>query len=204
MHISMTADVAPGSSPRPSILRSAEIMASGFFVISTDPASASNSRERDNASLTTCESSQASAIKATATMTMMIAPPPELLLLLSEEDEDPPDDEDDDEDHDEPLLVFHSRLVNIRKNSSPKNPTAPAMITATTMSCTSPLRIWVSSWPSTDSISGSLSARNSPVVTVIAYCRRFSPVANAFNASLSMIFSFGIGMPREMQRFSRT
>src|SRR5262249_43759107 len=40
MHISMTADVAPGSSPRPSILRSAEIIASGFLVSSTEPASA--------------------------------------------------------------------------------------------------------------------------------------------------------------------
>ena len=50
------------------------------------------------------------------------------------------------------------RLVNIRKNSSPKKPTAPAMITAITISCTSPLRIWVSSWPSTASISWSFSA----------------------------------------------
>lgn len=31
MHISMTAEVAPGNSPRPSILRSAEIIASGLF-----------------------------------------------------------------------------------------------------------------------------------------------------------------------------
>jgi len=44
MHISITAEVAPGSSPRPSILRSAEIMASGFLVSSTEPASARNSR----------------------------------------------------------------------------------------------------------------------------------------------------------------
>ena len=77
------------------------------------------------------------------------------------------------------------------------------MITAITISCTSPLRMWVSSWPSTASISWSLSAFSRPVVTVTAYCRRLSPVANAFSASLSMIFSFGIGMPREMQRFSR-
>ncbi len=76
------------------------------------------------------------------------------------------------------------------------------MITATTIICTSPLRIWVSSWPSTASISWSFSAFSSPEVTVMAYCRRFSPVANAFSASLSMTFSFGIGMPREMQRFS--
>ena len=44
MHISITAEVAPASSPRPSILRSAEIMASGFLVSSTEPASARNSR----------------------------------------------------------------------------------------------------------------------------------------------------------------
>ncbi len=77
------------------------------------------------------------------------------------------------------------------------------MMTAITISCTSPLRIWVSSWPSTASISWSFSARNRPVVTVTEYCRRFSPLANAFSAGLSMIFSFGIGMPREMHRFSR-
>src|SRR5262249_20138378 len=35
MHISVTAEVAPGSSPRPSILRSAAIIASGFLVSST-------------------------------------------------------------------------------------------------------------------------------------------------------------------------
>ena len=67
-HNSITAEVAPGSSPRPSILRSAEIMASGFLVSSTDPASASSSRERDSASRTSCDNSQASAISATATM----------------------------------------------------------------------------------------------------------------------------------------
>ena len=50
MHISITAEVAPGNSPRPSILRKAEIMASGFLVSSTEPASARNSRERDKAS----------------------------------------------------------------------------------------------------------------------------------------------------------
>ena len=39
-HISITAEVAPSSSPRFSILRSAMIMASGFLVSSTEPASA--------------------------------------------------------------------------------------------------------------------------------------------------------------------
>ena len=39
-------------------------------------------------------------------------------------------------------------------------------------------------------------------VTVTAYCRRLRPVANAFSAGLSISFSFGIGMPREIQRFS--
>ena len=91
----------------------------------------------------------------------------------------------------------------MRKNSSPKKPTTPAMMTAITINCTSPLRIWVSSWPSTASISWSLSACRSPIVTVTAYCRRLRPLANAFSAGLSITFSFGIGMPREMQRFSR-
>ena len=97
MHNSITAEVAPASSPRFSILRSAEIMASGFLVSSTDPASASSSRDRDSASLTTCDSSQASRISAIAMMTTMTAPPPEPLLSLSEDDED---DEDEDEDDD--------------------------------------------------------------------------------------------------------
>src|SRR5689334_13356940 len=150
---SITAEVAPGSSPRPSILRSAVIMASGFLVSSTEPASARYSRDRDSASLTTWESSHASTISAIATMTTMTAPPPELLLSLLDEEE--LDEEDDDDDDDQPLLPdeFHSKLVNTRKNSSPKKPTTPAMMTATTISCTSPLRIWVSSWPSTASIS---------------------------------------------------
>src|SRR3954451_4359707 len=93
-HISITAEVAPGNSPRFSILRSAEIIASGFLVSSTDPASANSSRERDSASLTTCDNSQAKRISATAMMTTTIAPPPPLLSLLEEEDED--DEEDDD------------------------------------------------------------------------------------------------------------
>src|SRR5258705_282385 len=111
--------------------------------------------------------------------------------------------EEKDEDAAPPLLEFHERLVNMRKNSSPKKPTTPAMMTAPTISCPSPLRIWVSSWPSTASISWSLSACRRPVVTVMEYCRRLRPAANAFSAGLSITFSFGIGMPREMQRFSR-
>ena len=90
----------------------------------------------------------------------------------------------------------------MRKNSSATKPTTPAMMTATTINCTSPLRMWVSSWPSTASISRSLSSFIRPVVTVMAYWRRFRPVAKALSASLFITFSFGIGMPREMQRFS--
>src|SRR3954447_15682068 len=94
-HISITAEVAPGSSPRFSILRSAEIMASGFLVNSTEPASANSSRDRDSARRTTSDSAQATAISATARMMTKIAPPPPLLLLsLPDEDED--DERDDD------------------------------------------------------------------------------------------------------------
>src|SRR5882762_1474059 len=97
-HNSITAEVAPGSSPRFSILRSAEIMASGFFVNSTDPASASSSRDRDSASRTSCDRSHASPISTTATMTTTTAaPPPEPLLSLSD-DEDEEDDEEDEDD----------------------------------------------------------------------------------------------------------
>src|SRR6267142_3404571 len=99
-HNSITAEVAPGSSPRFSILRSAEIMASGFLVSSTEPASASSSRDRESASLTTCDNSHASMISAIATITMMIAPPPELLPSRSDEEDE--DDEDDDEERDQP------------------------------------------------------------------------------------------------------
>src|SRR5882757_924573 len=137
-------------------------------------------------------------ISATAIMTTIIAPPPEPLLSRSDEE----DDEDEEDDDQPPPVEFHDRVVKTRKNSSPKKPTAPAMITATTISCTSPFLIWVSSWPSTASISWSLSAFKRPVVTVTEYCRRFSPLANAFSAGLSISFSFGNGMPREMQRFS--
>ena len=59
MHISITAELARSSSPRPSILRSAEIIASGFLVSSTEPASARNSRRRDSAKRMTIDSSQA-------------------------------------------------------------------------------------------------------------------------------------------------
>src|SRR4029079_2102880 len=91
-HNSITAEVAPGSSPRFSIFRNAEIMASGFLVSSTDPASARNSRDRDSARRTSWENNQASAISKTARMMTMTAAPPELRRLLS--------DEDDEEDHD--------------------------------------------------------------------------------------------------------
>jgi hypothetical protein len=57
-----------------------------------------------------------------------------------------------------------------RNTSSAMNDTTPAMMTATTIMRTSPLRIWVSSWPSTDSISASLSRPSRPDVTVIEYC----------------------------------
>ena len=57
----------------------------------------------------------------------MIAPPPPLLSRS--------DDEDEAEDDDDPPLPleFHDRLVNMRKNSSPKKPTTPAMMTAITI-----------------------------------------------------------------------
>src|SRR6266478_3523034 len=101
-HNSITAEVAPGSSPRFSILRSAEIMASGFLVSSTEPASASSSRDRDSARRTSCDNSQASAISATATMMTMTAPPPELFLSLPEEDDEEDDDDEEEDDHEPP------------------------------------------------------------------------------------------------------
>ena len=62
-------------SPRPSILRSAEIMASGFLVSSTEPASARYSRCRDSAKRMTMDKIQTTAISTTAIMMAMPAPP---------------------------------------------------------------------------------------------------------------------------------
>ena len=76
------------------------------------------------------------------------------------------------------------------------------MMTAITSMRTSPLRMWVNSWPSTDSISASLSALMRPEVTVIEYCLSFMPVAKALRLSSSITLSFGVVMPREMHRFS--
>src|SRR5206468_1916208 len=59
MHISITAELARSISPRPSILRSAVIMASGFLVSSTEPASARYSRWRDSARRMTTDRIQA-------------------------------------------------------------------------------------------------------------------------------------------------
>ena len=79
----------------------------------------------------------------------------------------------------------------------------PAMITAITIMRTSPLRIWVNSWPSTASISRIVEVPSRPDVTVIEYCFSFRPLAKALSASSSITLSFGMVMPREMQRFSR-
>ena len=195
MHISITAEVAPSSSPRFSIFRRAEIIASGFLVSSTAPASARNSRERESAKRTTSDRNQARKIAATATRIARMAPPPP---FLSPSD----DEEDDDEERPLPKLQFELELKNKRKKISAAKPTTPAMMTAITISCTSPLRMWVSSCPSTASSSSSLRPFSNPLVTVTEYWRWLRPLANAFSASVSMIFSFGIGMPREMQRFS--
>jgi hypothetical protein len=85
MHICIIAEVAPGSSPRPSILRSAMIIASGFFVSSTEPASASCSRVRDKASRTTIDKSQASAISTIAINSAAVGPADPLRSSLSRE-----------------------------------------------------------------------------------------------------------------------
>src|SRR3977135_3848841 len=53
-HNSITAEVAPGTRRRFSLLRKAEIMAWVFLFNPPDPASASNSRDRDSASRTIC------------------------------------------------------------------------------------------------------------------------------------------------------
>jgi len=187
MHISMTAEVAPSSSPRPSILRSAEIMASGFLVSSTEPASARNSRFLDSAKRIAVESSHAAATSATA---MMIASPPPPLprsLLPNRIGCGPPYS----------ALEHHPehQLGEEADNSSDDDGDHQhADIAVADM---------VSSWPSTASTSGSSRWSSRPVVTVIEYCRSLRPLAKALRESSSITFSFGMVMPREMQRFSR-
>ena len=183
MHISMTAEVAPGSSPRPSILRSAEIIASGFLVSSTEPASARYSRRRDSANRMTIDRTHASVMSTTA---IRIATPAPLRSPFPRppRQRKPP---------------WNSR----RKMSSAKNAITPAIITAITSMRTSPLRMWVNSWPRTDSSSASLSELSRPDVTVMEYCFSFMPVAKALRLSSSITLSVGMVMPREMQRFSR-
>src|SRR5258708_29835736 len=104
-------------------------MASGFFVSSTEPASAKSSRDRDNASRTTSDSAQASAISATARIITKMAPPPPLLSLL---------DEDDEERDDDPPPKLQFELKNSRKKSSAVKPTTPARVTAPTISGPAP------------------------------------------------------------------
>ena len=77
------------------------------------------------------------------------------------------------------------------------------MMMATTIMRTSSLRMWVSSWASTASISASVSVSRNAVVTVMAYWPSLMPVAKAFSAGSSRISSCGTAIPREMQRFSR-
>ncbi len=85
---------------------------------------------------------------------------------------------------------------------SPKNETTPAISTATIISRTSPLRIWVSSCAMTASSSASSSVSISPRVTVTVYCFSLTPEAKALSASVSMMARRGTAMPREMQRSS--
>src|SRR4051794_5104901 len=131
-HISMRPDGTPSSSPLPEIFIKAEIIASGFLVSSTEPASARYSRERDSAKRITSESAQASAISASAIRIATKAPPPPLLFeseLLDERDDDEP--------------LQRGSTSSQRKTSSPKNEITPAMTTAVTIMRTSSLRMCV-------------------------------------------------------------
>ncbi len=172
----------------PSILRSAEIMASGFLVSSTEPASARNSRLRDSAKRITIDSSHATAISAIA-MTMAMPPAPPLPVAvaasaaaapaqaaLEQQPEHHFGEEgdhagDDHRDHQHAhvavadvgqFVAEHGLDLRDRRDASSR-----------------------------------------PVVTVIEYCFSFRPLAKALSASSSITLSFGMVMPREMQRFSR-
>src|SRR5829696_10519869 len=112
-HISMRPDGTPSSSPLPDIFIKAEIIASGFLVSSTEPASARYSRERDRAKRITSDSAQATAMRAIAIRTARNAPPP--LPLESERLSELLD-----------RLLQRGKTSNQRKTSSPKNEITPA------------------------------------------------------------------------------
>ena len=177
--MSITPDGTPSISARPEILSRAEIIASGFLVSSTAPASARYSRERDSDSRISTARNHEIAITAMPT-TMASALP----FLVSSDD-----------------ILIRLRPTP-RKTSSPAKEITPATTTAMTIRRTSPLRICVSSCASTASTSWSLSWSSRPVVTVTVNWLSLTPLAKALSASLCMIASFGIGSPREMQRFS--
>src|SRR5437588_5383000 len=123
-------DGMSGIAEWPSILRNALIIASGFLVKSTEPASAMNSRERDMAKRMTIESPQEIAMIAIAIrITMMIAAP---FLSRSRERE-----------------VAGKRgprakgKSTLRIVTSAMKAKSPAKMTAITIIWVSRLRIWV-------------------------------------------------------------
>lgn len=81
-------------------------------------------------------------------------------------------------------------------------PIAPINTLMMTIFFTSPLMMWVSSWPATASISLSLSFSNIPLEKTIQEFFGLRPVAKALRLLSLMIPIFGIGKPLEIQRFS--
>ncbi len=195
---------APGAwiSECPAILRSAEIMASGSLVSSTEPASARNSRLRDRAKESAMASRRAMMKMATAMRmrTMAPPPPPPLPLLRPRLRDEPPPHPPPPQFP--PPEVDQRSARGARMRRSPTSEMTPTKTAETTSSWTSRFSIWVSSWPRTASSSASVNASISPRVTVIEYWPLRTPLAKALRASVSMILRRGVAMPRLMQRFS--
>ena len=76
------------------------------------------------------------------------------------------------------------------------------MITAITINCTSPLRMWVSSWPSTEFEFGVVERVQQAGGDGDGILLLVQAGGEGVERVASTTFSFGIGMPREMQRFS--
>ncbi len=137
----------------------------------------------------------------------MTAPPLPLppLLRLRPREEPPPPQLHPLPPLEPPLLrpeVDHRRARGARTSRSPTSEMTPTKTAAMTSNWTSRFSMWVSSWPSTASSSASSRASIRPRVTVIEYWFLRTPLANALRASVSMIRSRGMVMPRLMQRFS--
>ena len=102
------------------------------------------------------------------------------------------------------LLLLRPKLPKnkfLRKTSA-RMVIKPTSTTTTVESSMSRLPTCESSCASTPSSSGFSNMSRSPVVTATTACSLLRPVAKAFGAGSLIIYTFGIGNPAVMERFS--